>query len=80
MIDFKHMNELDTKQINQLIDAHIQAGKVPEKLEIGFKTYARLVDSDDFYRQVSKSGDGKHRLYRNIRIKLVTEKHFLKVK
>lgn len=74
------MNDLDTKKINQLIDAHIAAGKVPEKLEFGFKTYARLVDADEFFMLVSKSGDGKHHLYRNIRVKLVTEKHFFKIK
>ena len=74
------MQDLDVNKINKLIEEFKQSGKMPEKLEIGFKTYARLVDDDQFYVHVTKSSDAKYRLYKKLRIKLVTEKHHFKVK
>lgn len=74
------MNEVNIKKINKLIEEFKQKGHQPEKLEIGFKTYARLVDEDEFFEHVTKSEDGKNRLFKGIRIKLVTEKHYFKIK
>lgn len=74
------MQDLDVNNIIRLIEEFKQSGKTPEKIEIGFKTYAKLVDDDQFYVHVTKSADSKHRMFKNIRIKLVTEKHYFKVK
>ncbi|TCM61412.1 hypothetical protein EC844_12810 [Acinetobacter calcoaceticus] len=74
------MNDLSAKKINKLLEEFVTAGKKPEKLEIGFKTYARLLEDDQFFEFVTKSEDSKNRLYKGIRIKLITEKHYFKIK
>lgn len=74
------MKDFNTDAVNQLIEESKQQGKTPTKIEIGFKTYARLVEDDQFYAHVTKSEDSKSRLYKGIKIKLVTEKYYLKLK
>ncbi|MEL4573134.1 hypothetical protein, partial [Acinetobacter baumannii] len=56
-------------------------GKEPEKLVIGYKTYARLMADDKFAEKVVPSlENSKDRLYKNLKIKLITEKHYFEVK
>lgn len=71
---------INTDTVNQRIEEFLKLGKTPSKLEIGFKTYARLVEDDQFYVHVTKSDDSKSRMYKGIKIKLVTEKYHLKLK
>lgn len=74
------MSELNLKTLNDMIEDFKKAGKNPDKLEIGYKTYTRLIGQDKFFDQVTKSDDSLTRFYRGIKIKLVAEKHFLAVK
>ncbi len=73
------MDNLNAKKVNRLIEEFSEKGKKPEKLEIGYKTYARLVDDEKFYDKVTKSSDSKERLYKGIKIKLVAEKHYFQI-
>ncbi|AOA58096.1 hypothetical protein [Acinetobacter larvae] len=72
--------DLNKSKVDKLIEAFKAQGKTPEKLEFGYRTYARLAEDDDFFKHISKSADDKHHLYRGIRIKLITEKYHFKVK
>lgn len=74
------MSEINLKTINEAIDSFKKAGKTPDKLEIGFKTYSRLIEQDKFFDHVTKSEDSLTRYYKDIKIKLVAEKHFFAVK
>ncbi|AWL29073.1 MULTISPECIES: hypothetical protein [Acinetobacter] len=74
------MKEINLKVINDAIEEFKKTGNTPEKLEIGYKTYSRLVGQDKFFDHVTKSEDSLNRFYKGIRIKLVAEKHFFAVK
>ncbi|WP_111859144.1 hypothetical protein [Acinetobacter sp. CFCC 10889] len=74
------MSEINLKLINEKIDEFKKTSKIPEKLEIGYKTYARLIGQDKFFDHVTQSEDSLTRYYKGIKIKLVAEKHFFAVK
>lgn len=75
------MNDLSVKKINKLIEEFEQDGHKVEVLEIGYKTYATLMSDHKFADKVTKSMENsKERLYKKIKIKLITEKHYFKVK
>jgi len=77
----KKMADLTAKKVNKLLEEFRQTGKEPEKLVIGYKTYARLMAEDKFAEKVVPSlEDSKERLYKNLKIKLVTEKHYFEIK
>ncbi|ENW72461.1 hypothetical protein F913_01949 [Acinetobacter baumannii NIPH 80] len=42
------MADLTAKKVSKLIEEFRQTGKEPEKLVIGYKTYARLMADDKF--------------------------------
>lgn len=75
------MNDISVKKINKLIEDYEVHGKKAEILELGYKTYARLMSEDKFADKVTKSqSDLKERLYKKVKIKLLAEKHHLDVK
>lgn len=75
------MADLTAKKVSKLIEEFKQTGKEPEKLVIGYKTYARLMADDKFAEKVVPSlENAKDRLYKNLKIKLITEKHYFEVK
>lgn len=75
------MPDLSVKKVNKLIDDFCKTGQEPQKLLIGYKTYARLMTDDKFAEKVTPSlEDSKDRQYKNLKIKLVTEKHYFEVK
>ncbi|XFO47462.1 hypothetical protein AB4670_06825 [Acinetobacter baumannii] len=75
------MADLTAKKVSKLIEEFRQTGKEPEKLVIGYKTYARLMADDKFAEKVVPSlENSKDRLYKNLKIKLITEKHYFEVK
>lgn len=75
------MADLTAKKVNKLIEEFRETGKEPEKLVIGYKTYARLMTEDKFAEKVVPSlEDSKERLFKNLKIKLVTEKHYFEIK
>ena len=77
----KKMADLTAKKVNKLLEEFRQTGKEPEKLVIGYKTYARLMAEDKFAEKVVPSlEDSKERLFKNLKIKLVTEKHYFEIK
>ncbi|EMT5447311.1 hypothetical protein APC21_19915, partial [Acinetobacter baumannii] len=65
------MADLTAKKVSKLIEEFRQTGKEPEKLVIGYKTYARLMADDKFAEKVVPSlENSKDRLYKNLKIKL----------
>ena len=63
------MADLTAKKVNKLIEEFSQTGKEPQKLIIGYKTYARLMTEDKFAEKVVPSlEDSKERLYKNLKI------------
>ena len=73
------MADLTAKKVSKLIEEFRQTGKEPEKLVIGYKTYARLMADDKFAEKVPSLENSKDRLYKNLKIKLITEKHYFEV-
>ena len=69
------------KEVNQAIEtfeANVGEARV---LEIGYKTYAKLMADHKFADKLSESDqDSKQKYYKKIKIKLVTEKHYFEVK
>ena len=75
------MNDISVKKINKLIEEFEQEGNKVDRLEIGYKTYAALMLDQKFADKVTKSlDDSKERLYKKIKIKLLTEKHYFEIK
>ena len=75
------MNDISVKKINKLIEQFEEEGNKTQALEIGYKTYAMLMSDQKFADKVTKSmEDPKERLYKKIKIKLLTEKHYFKIK
>ncbi|KAF5308367.1 hypothetical protein FQR65_LT18198 [Abscondita terminalis] len=73
--------EISVKQINKRIEEFQQSGKQAETLKIGYKTYAKLMNEDKFADALKKDvNDPMIRYYKDIKIKLVTEKHHFEVK
>lgn len=74
------MLDLSVKKINKMIEDFSKEGKQPEKLIIGYKTYARLMNDEKFAEKVHPcNDDSTQRRYKNLRIQLSTEKHFFEI-
>lgn len=77
----ENMSDISVKKINKLIEEFEQEGNKIDRLEIGYKTYAALILDQKFADKVTKSNeDSKERLYKKIKIKLISEKHYFKIK
>ncbi|MBP2542949.1 hypothetical protein [Acinetobacter guillouiae] len=73
--------EISVKQINKRIDEFQESSKKASTLEIGYKTYAKLMNEDKFADALKKDPNNTMvRYYKDIKIKLVTEKHYFEVK
>ncbi|MFW1814098.1 hypothetical protein ACG9X6_05455 [Acinetobacter guillouiae] len=73
--------EISVKQINKRIDEFQESSKKASTLEIGYKTYAKLMNEDKFADALKKDPHNTMvRYYKDIKIKLVTEKHHFEVK
>ena len=72
---------ISVKQINKRIDEFQESSKKASTLEIGYKTYAKLMNEDKFADALKKDPNNTMvRYYKDIKIKLVTEKHHFEVK
>ena len=75
------MNDISVKKINKLIEEFEHQGNKVDRLEIGYKTYAALISDKKIAEKDTKSMENsKDRLYKKIKISLITEKHYFKVK
>ena len=73
--------DTNLKELNKLIEEFEKDGQEPKKLIIGYKTYASLMSDNKFADKVTKdSKDMMVRYYKGIKIKMVTEKHYLEIK
>ncbi|MCH4247454.1 MAG: hypothetical protein LKF82_06395 [Acinetobacter populi] len=73
--------EISVKYLNNLIDEALKSGKKPEKLLIGYKAYAELMDHPKFSDEVMNSAmTPDKRKYKKIKIKVTTEEYQLEVK
>ena len=72
--------QLGLKELKKAIEAFKETDKEPTKIIIGYKTYARLMKEEKFIDQLSKDTENPMvRYYQGIKIKMVTEKHYLKI-
>lgn len=70
---------IDLKELNKQID-DFKESKDPQRLIIGYKTYSKLMKENKFLDKVSKDeNDPMIRYYKEIKIKIVTEKHFFEI-
>ncbi|AXX52276.1 hypothetical protein ACOUV0_15930 [Acinetobacter baumannii] len=68
------------KELNKLIDEFRSKGKKPIKLIIGYKDYAVLMENEKFQDRLTRDiNDPMIRYYKGIKIKMVTEKHYLEI-
>lgn len=73
--------EISIKNLNQLIDEALKSGKKPEKLLIGYKAYAELMDNPKFADEIMNSAmSPDKRKYKKIKIKVTTDEYQLEVK
>ena len=73
--------QVGLKELKKAIEEFQTTGVEPTKLIIGYKTYSRLMKEDKFIDHLSKDQlDPMVRYYKGIKIKMVTEKHYLEVK
>lgn len=72
--------ELSLKEFKKRIEALKSIGKEPSRIIIGYKTYANLMKEEKFVCHISKDlNDPMVRYYKGIKIKMVTEKHYLEI-
>lgn len=70
---------INLKELNKQI-ADFKENKEPKKLIIGYKTYSKLMKESKFLDKISKdANDPMIRYYKEIKIKIVTEKHFFEI-
>ncbi|BAP36210.1 MULTISPECIES: hypothetical protein [Acinetobacter] len=70
---------IDLKELNKQID-DFKESKDPQRLVIGYKTYSKLMKENKFLDKISKDvNDPMIRYYKEIKIKIVTEKHFFEI-
>ena len=71
---------IDLKELNKRIK-DFRENAEPQKLILGYKTYSKLMKEDGFVDKLSKDAqDPMIRYYKEIKIELVTEKHFFEFK
>lgn len=70
---------IDLKELNKQID-DFKESKDPQRLIIGYKTYSKLMKENKFLDKISKDANNPMiRYYKEIKIKIVTEKHFFEI-
>ena len=75
------MLDISVKEVNKQIDEFTERKQKPESLQIGYKTYAKLMREDKFQDKLKSDSDNLLvKYYREIKIKIVTEKHYFEVK
>lgn len=73
--------EISVKKVNKRIEEFLESGQKPKTIEIGYKTYAKLMHEDKFANALKKDATNPMlRFYKDIKIKMVTEKHYFEVK
>jgi len=70
---------INLKELNKQIDDFKEI-KDPQRLIIGYKTYSKLMKENKFLDKIRKdANDPMIRYYKEIKIKIVTEKHFFEI-
>ena len=72
---------LSLKDFKKQLNEFSGAGKEPQLIIIGYKTFSNFMKEDKFVDQIAKDqNDPFIRYYKNIKIKVVPEKHYLEFK
>jgi uncharacterized protein YktA (UPF0223 family) len=73
--------DINVKDVIKHIEEFIETGNKAKVLKVGYKTYATLMRSEKFADKMTKDEkDTLVRHYKGIKIKIVTEKHYLEIK
>ena len=71
---------ISVKDVKKQLDLFIEENQKPKILLIGYRTYAALMREEKFAERVTKDvKDPLIRYYKDIEIKVVTEKHYFEV-
>ncbi|WP_445116094.1 hypothetical protein [Acinetobacter sp. WZC-1] len=66
--------------LQKAIESFSSKGNQPNRILIGYKTFARLKREDKFALSLEGvEGKALERTFRNIKIKIVPEKHYLEI-
>ncbi|WP_353164323.1 hypothetical protein [Acinetobacter guillouiae] len=71
--------DISVKDLNKKIE-DFKENKEPQSLIVGYKTYSKLMKEDKFSDKLIKdSNDPMIIFYRNLKINIVTEKHYFEI-
>ena len=72
---------VDVNKLNNIFSEIIANNKKTEKILIGYKVYAELMNDRRFFEEVVGSAmDPNKRKYKNVKIKVTQDEHQLEVK
>lgn len=72
---------LTVKKLDDTLSELVVSGKKPEKILLGYKAYADLMNDRGFFEEVAGSAmDPNKRKYKNIKIKVTQDEYQLEVK
>ena len=72
---------LTVKKLDDTLSELVVSGKKPEKILLGYKAYADLMNDRRFFEEVAGSAmDPNKRKYKNIKIKVTQDEYQLEVK
>lgn len=72
--------QLSFKEFNKHIEEFNNGGKKPSGIVIGYKTYSGLMKEEKFVYHVTRDrSNSMIRYYKGIEIRIVAEKHYLKI-
>ena len=75
------MSILTVKKLEDTLSKLVAEGKKPEKILLGYKAYAELMDDRKFFEIVAGSAmDPNKRKYKNIKIKVTQDEYQFEVK
>ncbi|WP_111860622.1 hypothetical protein [Acinetobacter sp. CFCC 10889] len=72
---------INLKEFNKRIEEFKSTGEEPTEIVVGYKTYSKLMKEEKFIDHLSKDqNDPMVRYYKGIKIKMITEKHYVEIK
>ncbi|WP_445115869.1 hypothetical protein [Acinetobacter sp. WZC-1] len=74
------MKEISYSELKKTLDGFSGQGKEPQRILIGYKTFAKLMREEKFAASLQKiEGSPLQRSFKKIIIKIVPEKHYLEI-
>lgn len=72
--------DFNFKSFSKRLEKLLESGEEPQKIIIGYKTYANLMKDDGFVKHISIDvNDPMIRYFKRIKIQIVPEKRYLEI-